>query len=129
MGKWVVAHGKRIEIEELQPPRGASIAFLQTKKDQRNLRFAMVPLLWWNKLGAKPRASAATYHVAIYILYLDWKENVKPFSGKPFKLPNKSIGTSPRTKWWALAQLERRKLIVVERRPRKSPLIQLLPLK
>jgi hypothetical protein len=113
-------------VEELKPTAGASISILPAKKPKR---FAMFPMLWRNRLALKPRASSTTYDVAIYILYLDWKENEKQFSGRPFKLSNKGLQMNPSSKWRALAELERRKLIVVDRRLGRSPLITLLPLK
>jgi hypothetical protein len=121
-------HQKWLEVEELQPARGASVAVLPGKKLKRD-KFAMFPLLWRNRLALKPRASGTTYDVAIYILYEDWRVNEKPFSGRPFKLSNKAPQISPMSKWRALADLERRKLIVVDRRLGRSPRITLLPLK
>jgi hypothetical protein len=123
--RWVTAHGRRFEVETLEIP-GATLTILPSKKPKRD-KFAMFPMLWWHRLNAEPAASGTVWSVATYILYLDWKENVKPFSGEPFKLPNKSLQMHPASKWRALADLERRKLITVERRNGKSPLIRLLP--
>src|SRR5262249_30129897 len=121
-------HQKWLNVVTLNPPAGASVSIIPGKKPKRD-KFAMIPMLWWNRLNTKPAASRTTYHVAIYILYLDWKENVEPFSGQPFKLSNKVLQINPSSKWRALEDLERRKLIVVDRRLGRSPLITLLPLK
>jgi hypothetical protein len=130
MGKLIFdrRHSKWLEVEELHTGPGANVTVLPGKKLKRD-KFAMFPMLWRNRLAMKPRASSTAYDVAIYILYLDWKENVKPFSGRPFKLSNKALQINPSSKWRALADLERRKLIVVDRRLGRSPLITLLPLK
>ena len=92
------------------------------KIQKRRKNFVMVPINWWEKL--EDCRSAKTILLAIYLLYLHWKNR-----GKPFKLPNGMLeydGTSRRTKWRALPDLEQRGLITVERRPRKSPIVKLL---
>ena len=88
---------------------------------KRREQFIKLPMRWVEKLGEEPLATGATHQVACYLCHLDWKHH-----GKPFKLPNgmlKYDGISRQSKWRALADLERRKLIVVERQPRKSPII------
>jgi len=55
------------------------------------------------------------------VLHLHWKHH-----GEPFKLANGMLdydGVSRYSKWRALNELERRGLISVERRQRKSPII------
>jgi hypothetical protein len=96
-----------------------------TKVRKRREQFVKLPMRWVEKLGEKPLATGATHQVACYLCHLDWKHH-----GKPFKLPNgmlKYDGISRQSKWRALTDLERRKLIVVERVPRKSPIIRMLP--
>jgi uncharacterized membrane protein len=56
---------------------------------------------------------------------MGWKNR-----GAPIKLTNGMLrieGISRRSKWRALNGLERRGLIAVERRLRRSPIIRLLP--
>lgn len=91
----------------------------------RQKNFIMVPMRWWERLNSDPPAHGCSFAVAFWILYLDWKNH-----GKPFLLANCTLryyGVSRQSKWRALADLERRKLIRVERRGAgKSPLIHLL---
>jgi hypothetical protein len=87
---------------------------------KRREKFIMFPLAWYEALNGAP---ATTYRVAIYLLHLHWKEG-----GGPIKLPNgmlRTDGVNRQAKWRALGDLERRGLITVERRPRRSPLIWL----
>jgi hypothetical protein len=103
-----------------------TIAILERRVEPEKIRkrrrhFAMVPLTWFERLE---RASGSTILVAWGLLYLHWKGN-----GGPVKLSNDKIalgGVSRFSKWRALANLERRGLITIERRPRRSPLIRLL---
>jgi hypothetical protein len=93
-----------------------------TKIQKRRQQFAMVPMWWYEKLK-DPIATGATCLVAWHLLHLGWKN-----LGKPFNLPNGMLGydgISRQSKWRALAELERRGLITIERRRRKSPVIHL----
>jgi hypothetical protein len=83
-----------------------------------------VPWVWFEKLGD---AHGQTYRLALYLLYLYWKDG----SNQPVKLPNvglRDVGISRQSKWRVLADLERVGLISIERRPRRAPLIQLFHL-
>jgi hypothetical protein len=94
-----------------------------TKIRKRKKDFAMVPMSWYEILK-EPLPTGLTVMVALHLCYLCWKNG-----GKPFKLPNGMLeydGISRQTKWRALAVLERRGLITIERRPKKSPIIRLL---
>jgi hypothetical protein len=91
---------------------------------KRREQFVMVPMRWREMLGAMPRASGIIHQVALHVLYLHWKNQ-----GKPFKLPNGLLhydGIDRRAKWRALADLERRGLIEISRRSRRSPIIHAL---
>jgi hypothetical protein len=69
-------------------------------------------------------ASGQTYRLALCLLYRHWKDR-----GQPIKLANGMLqidGIPRRTKWRALRDLERRELIAIECRDRRSPIIQLL---
>jgi hypothetical protein len=78
--------------------------------------------MWWYEKLANPVPSCrCTCLVAWYLLHLNWKSR-----GKPIKLANGMLaydGVSPDSKWRALKDLERRNLITVEWRKRKSPII------
>jgi hypothetical protein len=109
------------DLENLRvPDEVQALARVPAKIRKRREKFAVFPMTWYEALNSAP---GATYRVAIYLLYLHWKEG-----GGPVKLPNgmlKTDGVSRQTKWRALGDLERRGLITVERRPRRSPLVRL----
>jgi hypothetical protein len=66
----------------------------------------------------------STYRLAIELLYLHWYDKGRPVtvSGKVAKAAKLSV----RSKWNALAELERLGLIEMDRGPRKSPRAVLL---
>ena len=102
------------------PDEIQALAQVPAKIRKRREKFAMFPMAWYEALNGAP---GPTYRVAIYLLYLHWKDD-----GGPVKLPNgmlKIDGVNRQAKWRALGDLERRGLITVERRPRRSPLIRL----
>jgi len=86
-------------------------------------RFVKVPL-WWIETAAKDIRSPATL-VLIELLYAAWKAKSSTFQ------PNgrlKKLGVSREIKRRVLRGLERRPVILVERRPRKTPIITLVGL-
>jgi hypothetical protein len=88
---------------------------------KRREHFAMLPMSWFEKLQG---AAGQTYRLAWYLLYMVWKDN-----GQPIKLANGMLlidGISRYSKWKALSDLERRGLIVIERRPSRSPIVRLI---
>jgi hypothetical protein len=90
------------------------------KLQKRKQHFVMVPWAWVERLKG---ATVQTHRVALHLLYLHWRHK------GPFKLPNgmlKIDGITRYSKWRALADLEQRGLIVVERRRRKSPRVSVL---
>ena len=89
---------------------------------RRRRHFISVPMAWFERLIG---ASGQTYRIALCLLYLDWRG-----SGEPIQLANGLLqidGVSRQSKWRALADLEHRGLITIERRPRRSPMITLNP--
>jgi hypothetical protein len=95
-------------------------ATVPTKLKKQDKHFVKLPMTWVRQLKG---ASGQTWMVAVHVLYLDFKEK-----GKPIKLANgmlKIDGVSPQSKTRALRDLERRGLIAVEYRPRKSPIVRL----
>jgi hypothetical protein len=94
---------------------GSTPAKIQNRREN----FIMMPMIWWERLSEC--TSAHTYHVAIFLLHLHWRNH-----RKPFKLANgmlKYDGVSQPTKWRALVALERLGLITVDGRKGKSPTI------
>jgi hypothetical protein len=78
----------------------------------------MVSWTWLEKLDG---ATGQTYRVAHVLLYEYWRR------GEPLKFNNhmsRSYNVTRQSKWRALADLERRGLITVERRPSRSPIIR-----
>ena len=95
-------------------------ATVSAKIDKRRGQFIRLPWLWFEKLAG---ATGQTYRVALYLLFLHWKNGCKPI-----KLANGMLaidGVSRQSKWRALGELERRGLIRVERRPKRSPIVHL----
>jgi hypothetical protein len=91
------------------------------KIQRRRQQFVQVPWVWVERLGG---ASGRTIELALHLLYLHWKGD-----GKPIKLANGMLqidGISRHAKWDALAALEQRGLISIERRKGKSPAIRCL---
>jgi hypothetical protein len=101
------------------PPMPAVRVGTPTKIRKRRENFVILPIIWWERLATCK--SHHTYHIAIYLLHLHWKN-----FGKPFTMANGMLGydgVSRQTKWRALSVLERLGLITIERRHRKSPVI------
>jgi hypothetical protein len=89
-------------------------------------RYAVFPMAWAEKLKG---ASGQTWAVAVLVVYLDFWENIRKGrkSGQSFKFANgmlKLYGVPPQSKRRALRDMERRGLIAVEWRPRKSPVVR-----
>jgi len=90
---------------------------------RRQDQFVIVPIAWADQLKAARYTS--TYRLALDLLHQHWKNG-----GQTIALTNvvslKNAGVSRGQKWRALSELERLKLVAVERRPRKSPRVTLL---
>jgi hypothetical protein len=105
----------RSNIEEIQ-----SLIRTPKKIGERRQQFVRVPWPWVEALAGLP---GQTYRVALLLLHLHWKSG-----GKPIKLANGMLtigGVSRQSKWRALRDLEKRGLILVKCRPKRSPLIRL----
>jgi hypothetical protein len=97
-------------------------SYVPARIRKRREQFVMVPMAWHDALK-NPLATGLTVLLAIYLCHLDWKNH-----GKPFKLPNGMLeydGVCRQTKWRVLRELERRGLISVECRSKKSPIIHM----
>jgi hypothetical protein len=87
---------------------------------KRRRHWVKFPMAWYEPLNG---ASGQTYRVALHLLYLHWRGK-----GEPIKLANgmlKEDGISRHTKRRALLDLERRGIITVEWRPKRSPIVTL----
>ena len=85
---------------------------------KRREHFVLVPFGWLERLEG---ASGKVYSLALHLLYRHWRAK-----GQPFTLSNGALkmdGISRASKWRGLAELERRGLISIEHRDRKSPVI------
>jgi len=94
------------------------------KRKKKVEAFVKVPL-WWIAISAKATRSPATI-VLIELLYACWKAR-----NSTFPLPNdrlKKRGVSRDVKRRVLRDLERRQVIIVERPPRKTPIVTLIGL-
>ena len=109
----------RLNAEDLRGYVGKAAA---VPHGRRQDRFIIVPVLWADRLADARYTS--TLKLVLHLLYEHWKRG-----GQPVPLSNVSLssaGVNRRTKWRALGELERLRLIEVERRPRKSPRVTLL---
>lgn len=93
-----------------------------TRVKRRHQQFVKFPLVWADRLRTVRYTSS--YRVALHLLYRHWK------SGRcPIQLSNVALveaGVSRDQKWRALRELELLGLIRIERRRRRSPLINLI---
>jgi hypothetical protein len=100
----------------------AHLAVTPRKIAKRREQFTMFPETWVERLA--DARHIATYRVALELLHLHWRRK-----GEPVELPNGWLsnhrGVSKDQKARALGELERRRLITVERRGRRTPLVQL----
>ncbi|HET9534530.1 MAG TPA: hypothetical protein VFP43_04180 [Mesorhizobium sp.] len=105
-----------IENLRLLPDRVRTITPQKILK--RREHFIRVPFSWLERLDG---AAAKVYALALHLRYLHWRNK-----GRPFTLANGMLrmdGISRSSKWRGLAQLERRGMITIEHRDRKSPVI------
>ena len=111
-------------LERLRLPDRAGTApgpdFTTVKR--RHQQFVKFPLVWVDRLRTVRYTS--TYRVALHLLFRHWKSG-----SRPIQLSNVALveaGVSRDQKWRALRELEFLGLISIERRRRRSPLINLL---
>lgn len=111
-----------VDVEKLRvdPALMQQVLEQQARKSKRKgwqRNYTLVPREWELRLLEAKRIS--TYRLAHEILYLHWYGKGKPVtvSGKVAR----TVKISARSKWEALAELERLGLIEVDRKPRRSP--------
>ena len=114
MSEYVIRKGRRIEVETIEPK-----APVKPSKSH----FVQVPIRWVEQLQAA--RCIGSYRLAHHLLFQHWKS-----SGTPVKLSNVALAKlgigSHKTKRRALLELERLKLISIERRRKKSPIVTIL---
>jgi len=82
--------------------------------------FIRVPWSWVERL--RDAHHVCTWKLAMYLLYEDWRNG-----GQAIVLSNSAVeGVKRQRKWDGLCELEQLRLIRIERRPRKSPLVTVL---
>ena len=111
------------DIDELRLPADIVLprrAVEPRKLAKRRTHFVQLPWMWIEALSG---ASGKTWQLAVQLLYLHWRGK-----GAPIKLANGMLeidGIDRFAKWRALNELERRKIVTIERRHARSPLITL----
>jgi len=109
-------------IDELTVKPGTETAGMRRRREKLNQQFIMVPVTWLTTIGTTK--CGATWLVALHLLRLSWKKRSNTINLSNSTL--KELGVPPRKKWRALNELERKKLVTVERGNGKSPRITLL---
>ena len=89
--------------------------------DQKSDPFVKVPLRWATQVARATRSPGTM--VWIWLLYLAWGSGARTVPLANAKL--KQWGVSRNVKWRVLRDLEKADLVVIERRPRRAPLITL----
>ena len=95
---------------------------LRRKPNRWRRQYVRLPWSWVERLQGARRVS--TYRVALLAAYEHWRSG-----GRPLVLSNvlsEAEGLSRRSKWNAVAELERLGLVRVERRAGRSPRLTLL---
>lgn len=117
MSEYVIRGGRRIEVETLESKTPAKPK--RTRQDQ----FVRVPLIWVDRL--RGGRCIGSYRLALHLLFHHWKSD-----GKPIKLSNVILAElgvgGGKAKWRALSELERLKLVRIDRRPKRSPVVTIL---
>jgi hypothetical protein len=107
----------RLRPEDAQAYAGKAAPRSEPRKKDGWIK---VPLWWATELEAARYAS--TFKIAHRLLHRHWKNG-----GRRITLTNTALpGITRFQKWRALDELERLKLVEIERRRRKSPLVTLL---
>jgi hypothetical protein len=112
----MTASGDPFDLDKLRLPEVQVGTPTPRKIARRREHFVQVPFSWLERLNG---ASGKAHSLALHLLYLNWRNK-----GRTFTLANgmlKIDGISRASKWRALAELERRGLISIGRRRRKSP--------
>jgi hypothetical protein len=107
--RWVLAHGKRILVEDLEDPPQIKERMHKRARQQKEA-FVMVPLQWAADAAKDTRTQGAL--VWIVLLYLAWKTKSQTFSLHNTLLAE--YGVRRDTKWRILRALEAAGRIKIE---------------
>jgi len=117
-----------LDLDEFTLPGGS--APLKGPKRLRQRREHFVSMSWKLIEAAVPHFRDKSWVVLMQIVYETWRHTeVRKRQGYTIKLPNqflKRLGISRHTKYLALRKLEAAKIISVDWRDKKSPLVTLL---
>ena len=108
-----------LSLAQADRPR---VVVVPPKLKKRREQFAIVPLVLWEHLNDAPEQ---TLRLVVHLIHLHWTHN-----GRPIVLANEAVaisGLPPESKRRALRDLERRKVVAVERQERKRPVVRFLP--
>ena len=111
----------RLDPDDPRIKAALSVPYNPNRRARQAHRFVLVPWDWVTKLDG---ASGQTYRLALVLLHLHWKDN-----GRPITLANCTVegdGIPPQTKRHVLRVLERRGLVKVDWRQRKSSIVRVL---
>jgi hypothetical protein len=100
----------------------ARSAVVPAKLKKRREQFALVPMSLWETLND---ASGQTLRLVVYLIHMYWKDEYKPV-----KLANGMMainGICRESKRQVLRDLEARGIVTVDRRVKKSPIVQFCP--
>jgi hypothetical protein len=103
---------------DIKPPNAEPVA--RVRRQKRTEPFIQIPVSLMERLSG---CSGATYAIAIYLCYQNWKN-----PGEPITLSNVALeawGVSRQEKRTALIKLEALGVITTERRGKRAPRIRL----
>jgi hypothetical protein len=93
--------------------------YVPPARRRRRAQFALFPMWWLERLvGAEGR----TLVLAVHILHRYWRNKHRPFKLSTFALADYRFDKAAKSR--ALAELERRGLVMVERFPSKNPVVE-----
>ena len=121
--RWVMAHGKLIEIETLDDPPHIKARAAKRARRQKEA-FTLLPLQWAADTAKAARTPGAM--VWILLLYMAWKAK-----SRTFPLSNALLtqyGVTRETGRRILAKLEAADRIKIEHRHKQAPIVTLVDL-
>jgi hypothetical protein len=111
-----------IDLEALRVAPGQWQPAIKPRPKKWRRQFVRVPWTWIEHLSKAKRTT--TWRLAMVLLYEHWRTGGHPIALSNVGLESESL--KRRSKWNALAELEKLGLIQVERRHRRSPRLRLL---
>jgi hypothetical protein len=117
--RWVMTHGKMIEIETLETP---TMVARKSRKAKQGEEFAIVPLKWAAAIAKDTNTQRGL--VWIVLLYMSWKAKSKTFPVSNVALAR--YGNSYDTKLRTLKDLEAAGRITIQQRNGCAPIVTLI---